>query len=237
MTNTDIANASKIMIGSTEAIKMYIDGTLIWEPQVTPTGPLPTGYTELEYISSTSSGKQYIDLGVKLYETLGTNYDIAIKAKAKALGSGMSQAFLFGCQEDVSPYPGTFLRLQNASATYVVGRYIGGTNKDNNVAAKNTVFELSVQTPPDKNVKSINNQNKTHSWGTSLFCAFADVNNTPNRFMEADLYYFKLFVNGILVRDLIPCKDNNDVVGMYDVVNDVFYTSPNGAAFSAGPAV
>jgi hypothetical protein len=72
---------------------------------------LPTGYTELEYISSTSSGQQYIDLGIKLYETLGADYDIAIKAKAKGVGSGMSQAFLFGCQEDASPYPGTFLRF------------------------------------------------------------------------------------------------------------------------------
>ena len=234
MTSTEIANASKIILGSTEAVKMYIGGTQIWEAQ---SGRLPSGYTELEYISSTSSGQQYIDLGIKLYEILGTNYDIAIKAKAKALGSGMSQAFLFGCQKDANPYPGTFLRFQNSGSTQISGRYIGGSAKDNNVAAKNTVFELPVQTSPNKNVYSINNQNQTHSWGTSLFCAFADANNTPNRFMEADLYYFKLFVNGTLVRDLIPCKNSNNVVGMYDVVNDVFYTSPNGNAFVAGPAV
>jgi len=40
---------------------------------------LPTGYTELEYISSSSGGNQYIDLGIKLYDTLNKNYDIAIK--------------------------------------------------------------------------------------------------------------------------------------------------------------
>ena len=56
MTSTEIANASKIMLGSTEATAMYIGNTLIWEPQTTPVGPLPAGYTELEYISSTSSG-------------------------------------------------------------------------------------------------------------------------------------------------------------------------------------
>lgn len=77
----------------------------------------------------------------------------------------------------------------------------------------------------------------THNWGTSLFCYFSNSSNSPARFVEADLYYFKLFVNGTLVRDLIPCKNSNNVVGMYDVVNDVFYTSPNGAAFTAGPAV
>jgi hypothetical protein len=40
---------------------------------------LPSEYTELEYISSTNNGNQYIDLGIKLYDTLNKNYDIAIK--------------------------------------------------------------------------------------------------------------------------------------------------------------
>jgi hypothetical protein len=79
MTSTEIANASKIMLGSTEAVKMYIGSTVVWESQTTPVGPLPAGYTELEYISSTNNGTQYIDLGIKLYDTLNKNYDIAIK--------------------------------------------------------------------------------------------------------------------------------------------------------------
>jgi hypothetical protein len=70
-----------------------------------------------------------------------------------------------------------------------------------------------------------------------LFCGFSDTNNSPQRYCNAQLYYFKLFVEGTLVRDLIPCKDSNNVVGMYDVVNNTFYTSPNGAAFEAGPEV
>ena len=32
MTNTEIANASKIMLGTTEAVAMYIGSTLIWQP-------------------------------------------------------------------------------------------------------------------------------------------------------------------------------------------------------------
>lgn len=33
----------------------------------------------------------------------------------------------------------------------------------------------------------------------------------------------------------IPCKDSNNVVGMYDLVHRNFHTSPNGTAFIAGP--
>jgi hypothetical protein len=35
--------------------------------------------------------------------------------------------------------------------------------------------------------------------------------------------------------DLVPCKDSNDVVGMYNNIDGVFYTSPNRVAFIAGP--
>lgn len=197
---------------------------------------LPAGYIELEYIESSTSG-QYIDLDIKLYETLDTQYDIATKFNILGAGQDNTQSFLFGCQNVTSPWPGTFIRLSSSSATDVTGRYIGANVKDNVLGSKNTVIELPVQTSPNKNVYNLSNGGQTHSFGTSLFCSFSDANNTPYKFVSARLYYFKLFVSGTLVRDLIPCKNNNNVVGMYDVANNVFYTSPNGAAFIAGPAV
>lgn len=196
---------------------------------------LPTGYTELEYISSSSGGNQYIDLGIKLYETLNTNYDIAMKFN---IASGnANQAAIFACQDsDNDPWPGTFVRA-NSGTSKVIGRYIGGTAKDNTLGNIGTDIELQVQTSPNKNVTSLNNNNTTHQYGTSLFCAFVGGTNTPARYCNAILYYFKLFVGGTLVRDLIPCKNSNNIVGMYDLINKVFYTSPNGAAFAAGPEI
>ena len=111
--------------------------------------------------------------------------------------------------------------------------------KDNNLGNTNTDIELSVQTSPNKNVYSLNNSGQTHTWGTSLFCTFSNQGKTAvNRFCEAKLYYFKLFVEGTLVRDMVPCINyTNSIVGLYDLVNDVFYSSPNGNAFVAGPVV
>lgn len=192
-------------------------------------------YTELEYISSTSGGNQYINLRIQLYKTLNTDYDIAMKFN---IASGnANQAAIFACQDsDNDPWPGTFVRV-NSSSGKAIGRYIGGTAKDNTLGNLGADIELPVQTSPNKNVTSLNNNNTTHQYGTSLFCAFVGGTNTPARYCNAKLYYFKLFVGGTLVRDLIPCKNSNNVVGMYDVVNNVFYTSPNGNAFVAGPAV
>lgn len=196
----------------------------------------PYGYTKLEYISSTSGGNQYIDLDIKLYEVLNTDYDIAMKFNMSTTQTE-SQATMFSNQDpNTSPWPGVFIRRET-NKNRIQGRYIGGTAKDNYFSTLGTITELPVQTPPNKNVTNIYNNNKTHTYGTSLFCGFSNTSNSPQRFCNATLYYFKLFVNGALVRDMIPCKNSNNVVGLYDVVNNTFYTSPNGAAFVAGPEV
>lgn len=197
---------------------------------------LPRGWTKLEYISSTSSGAQYIDLGIKLYEIENNTYDIAIKFNLKGSGyDNPAMPTMFGCQKDVSPYPGTFIRKRESS-NQVQCRYIGSSSKDSYPGTLNQVLEFPTPASGSKNVYTSVESN-THNWGTSLFCYFSDDSNTPTRYAEADLYYFRLWLNNTLVRDLIPCKDTNNVVGMYDIVNNVFYTSPNGTAFAAGPEV
>lgn len=234
MISTDLENAENIYLGSTEVSALYIGSNLMWELN---TGLLPKGYTQLEYISSTSDGGQYIDLNIMLYDTLNKDYDIAIKFNILGLGQDNGQSFLFGCQNTTNPWPGTFIRIQDANSD-VTGRYIGGNQKDVTLGSQNTIIELPVQTASNKNVKNLSNSGKTHTWGTSLFCSFSSQDKTQvSRFVYAKLYYFKLFVEGVLVRDMIPCKNSNNIVGLYDLVNNIFYTSPNGALFVGGPEV
>jgi len=46
---------------------------------------------------------------------------------------------------------------------------------------------------------------------------------------KGKLFSFQVYDNGTLVRDLVPCiRDNDNEVGAYDLVNDVFYTVPTG---------
>lgn len=225
---------SNIMIGETQVQKMYLGTNLIWEHS---TSRLPSGYTELEYIASTATGGQYIDLNILLYDTLNKNYDIAIKFNAIGKGKdNTTQGTIFGCQDNTgSPWPGTFIRV---NGTNMVGRYIGGSGKDNTLGQLGNDIELTEKTSPSKNVTNYNNSGKTHTWGTSLFCIFNNQTKTAMiRYIEAKLYYFKLYVEGALVRDMVPCKNPNNVVGLYDLVNDVFYSSPNGVAFVAGADV
>ena len=232
MINVGLNSISNIKIGTTQANKVYVGSTLVWE--YNSGGGLPSGYRELEYIASTASGGQYIDLDILLYDVLNKNYDIAIKFNPIGKGKdNTTQGTIFGCQDNTgSPWPGTFIRI---SSTNMVGRYIGGSGKDNVLGQLGNDIELTEKTPPSKNVYNYNNGGLTHTWGTSLFCAFNSQDKTNQiRFIEAKLYYFKLFIEGTLVRDMIPCVNPNNVVGLYDLVNNVFYSSPNGAEFVAG---
>jgi hypothetical protein len=234
MINLGSESISNIMLGETQVQKMYLGTNLIWEHS---TSRLPSGYTEVEYIASTKTGGQYIDLDILLYDTLNKNYDIAMKFNA--IGNGKdntTQGTIFGCQDNTgSPWPGTFIRINSNN---VQGRYIGSSGKDNTLGQLGNIIEFTEKTPPSKNVYNYNNGGKTHTWGTSLFCVFNNQAKTSQiRFVEAKLYYFKLFVEGILVRDMVPCINPSNVVGLYDLANDVFYSSPNGAAFVAGSAV
>jgi hypothetical protein len=46
---------------------------------------------------------------------------------------------VFGCQKDVNPYPGTFIRRSNNN---VVGRYVGANVKDNTIGQVGNIIEL-----------------------------------------------------------------------------------------------
>lgn len=234
MNGLDLSTISDVYVGGTQYSSVYYGSNLVWQAN---TGPLPAGYTQLEYISSTANGGQYIDLNILLYDVLNKNYDIAIKFRAIGAGQdNTTQGTIFGCQDNSgSPWPGTFIRIYGSN---MWGRYIGGSGKDNDLGAIGSDIELTEKTPPAKNVYNYNNSGRTHTCGTSLFCIFNNQDKTARiRYIEARLYYFKLFVEGTLVRDMIPCIDPNNVVGLYDTVNNVFYSSPNGASFVAGPTV
>lgn len=53
-----------------------------------------------------------------------------------------------------------------------------------------------------------------------------------------NVYSFKIYQNGILVRDMWPCYRKSDYKpGMYDFANDVFYTNAGSGEFYKGPDV
>lgn len=48
--------------------------------------------------------------------------------------------------------------------------------------------------------------------------------SSGTRYFAGNFYYMKIYNNGVLVRDFVPCQNALNVVGLYDRVNGVFYT-------------
>ena len=59
--------------------------------------------------------------------------------------------------------------------------------------------------------------------------------STPSMYYGTAKYRgCKIYDNGTLVRDMIPCKDPDGNIGMYDTVNAVFYGNAGTGEFVAG---
>lgn len=221
MIKIDNNSASNIMFGNQQVQRIYYNSNIVWEHLN------PTTYIPLEYISSDSNG-QYLNLGVKLYTTSTPNFDFEIKFKYKGVGKdNNNQATIFNSQlSSTSPWPGVFVRRNNNN---IQARR--GNNTTVNIGTVNNIITYSY----DESL-GYNNQNLTHNINASIFCVL-DANDNPSRLSICDLYYFKLWQNGILTMDLVPMKTNNNVVGMYNNVDGTFFTSPNNVAFIEGPEV
>lgn len=186
---------------------------------------LPSGYTELEYIEST--GTQYIDTEFNPDSNTRVVANVYFDTKETA-------AWLFGSRYRNADRTFNFLTYKSAYRSDYnneAGSLIGSSNGPEMVLDKN------------KNVVSINNV-VVDSFSFSDFSSslpiflFANNNNgSVAGWCIARVYYLKIYDDGVLSRDFIPCKDTSGEIGMYDAVNGQFYGNAGSGAFIAGPEV
>lgn len=173
---------------------------------------MPQGYTQVEYIASTSGGEQYIDLNFQMWNQAPIDYKFYIQANVL---SGIDNALVLSSNDESKSCCGFVLRR-------------GGGNNNNKVQQnryQETTFGYVgsiVFCPNSKYALSTT----THDRTTLLFAGL-DSSMNLFRFSETRLYRCKIGKNnGGWVRDLVPCIRNSDnKVGLYDLVNNVFYTN------------
>ena len=61
-------------------------------------------------------------------------------------------------------------------------------------------------------------------------------NTTVNQLGSLRIYSCKIYDNDNLIRDFVPCKTLTGTVGLYDIVNQAFYTNVGTGSFIAGPS-
>ena len=190
-------------------------------------------YTQLDYIEST--GTQYIDTGYIPNQSSG------VKTKVRFNSVDNNKALVFGSAQAYNSRAFEFFLWDGSPEFDYNAQWKKVTG--NNISVDN-VLELDW----NKNIVnySINNvQQQTINFTAGAFVAPYTMNifalHRPDGAylgLVGSIYYFKIYDNGTLVRDMIPVRRNVDgVLGMYDKVTNTFFTNSGTGEFIAGPDV
>lgn len=212
--------------GTTKIVKRYKGTSLIYS-----SSRLPSAYQEVEYVEGT--GTQYIDLGITPTNTM------TLELKFQA--DGETNGKIFGS------------RIANNNSAFAI--YLDGSNS---VALNFGNYYYTLNPAEDYNsaintitssisngIMSVTIANENHSYtyqnsGSRAnnidLLLFAYYNNTSIASAgDKKIWYLKLFDSGNIIMNLVPCyRKSDNVVGMYDLVNDVFYTNAGTGTFIKG---
>lgn len=187
-----------------------------WNP------PLPAGYTAAGYIGVESAGP-YIDTGVA--NASGAYYEVLAQYTATP-GNNYG---LFGAQTSqefaINYYGGVYFVIASngrvvvpSGQTLQMHRFlVDGSGISVDDGALTGAVDWSKATGRNYYIFAIN--------------YIGGVLNTAN----ARVYGCKIWNGSTLVRNFVPCvRDSDDAIGMYDLVNSVFYGNSGSGSFIAG---
>lgn len=226
--------------------KLYNGSDLVEQMNKTVGGSrLPQGYTEVEYIknyiltANASSTLAYLDTNFTPTEKTRVLIDMQIDKVTKnprLFGSGMwnGLGYILNCEETIGQ-----------SNSYIYYKF--GQNS--------TWYHTTVHPDLLRHTIDYNNNGEFLLDGTSIatlpttsFTAPISMGVFTGRrtgstvvdlgeTFYGKVYSCKIYEDGTLVRDFVPCTNPNSVAGFYDLVNNVFYGSANNNTFTAGNTV
>lgn len=202
-------------------------------------GYAPSGYTRLKYLQAT--GTQYIDTG----KYLKLNSEFYIDARYSDGAQGY-YAFPIGSQNPICgiavinsiSYPNNFNPYVSFGSN-VDQKGLGNAPYWSRFVStlSSTQYTTTIMTEEAAHTQTAALSGTTVTEDqTSHIGLFARGNRgTFERFFKGYIYEYKYSESGVLLQDMIPVKRNSDdELGMYDLVNDVFYTNDGTGDFIGG---
>lgn len=190
---------------------------------------LPSEYQQVEYIEST--GTQWIDTGY--VQTIDD-----IKLKFKFAYNNVDETFkdFFGIKKgdnnrnSLLYFYKNKLGFQNdkTNASTISFDFSNTSINDCTAIAQNGVYTMIL------NGETKSDISYEFSAMNIAYPLFKSNENTTS-VNGLKLYNFSIESNGVLMRDFIPCyRKSDNVIGMYDLVNNKFYTNAGTGTFKKG---
>ena len=223
MTNTELANASKVILGTTEASAVYIGDTLVWQ---TASSALPYD-TEVEYIQTNNTS--YIDTGVTITRSLLNNasyieYTTECSILVDSAAEGANTLYFFMGSKDQKYYSGLGSTYHSSSTQNDGQKHIFKLIKQNNqvyLYCDNTIIDQYNYS----NSKTSTQRN---------FYLFRCNGASGAQNIDNKKYYAKLQINDDVIFEMIPVRVGQ-VGYMYDKVSKQLFGTQTEYNFLLGP--
>lgn len=189
-------------------------------------------YQEVEWIGST--GTQYIDTGL-----IGTNnigFEISFTTSEPLNTSGKT---IFGSRESYNRNGYQLTAYTEVSS--MKGHFLYGPSRYNvdmkNDGTLNVIkFNPPVLTTAADVTTTLPSITVTTPVNLTIFCL--SERYSRNEYSHTKLYSLKFYENSTIIRDFVPVYDKNTgEIGLYDKINNVFYTNDGAGVFDKGADV
>lgn len=218
----------KLVILSTDSHEYKWTGSA-WSDLGGMVSRLPEGYTEVEYVSNPNANAMIMTDSTPL-DTLGNSFIVKAKIKPEYDSSLGDFQTIVNLEDYNIPYYGFTLRFRSPSGNFQFDQSEGGNGVYS--ATTNADGTMDVQVSCD----SINSYITT-GVKLGLFCSYQGRYNKYYRFCKGNIYSLEVTKNGVKDSEMIPCKNNNNIAGMYDLVRSTFYSSSTSYQLTAGNEV
>lgn len=195
---------------------------------------LPDGYTQMLYIQSNAN--QYIDTG--LYTKASHVYYLQyMRGADSAVSMNIFGNNVNGCQSFVQD------GQSRTTVYYQFGTTAYQNFTQNTIGIRtmkldiNGCYAWNASTLEWETVGTITGSTVTEDSSIHNILFGRSTSATLRQLSSVRLFHFRAEENGVAVRDMYPAMRNSDsVLGMYDIVNDVFYTNAGTGTFDGGIA-
>ena len=228
---TEVTN---IHLAGWDVQRAYVGGDLVFQAQ--KPSRLPAGYMEVEWISSYKGDSTYSACYINPKD-LANRSTLKIEIDAQIMQNYSSAQNMAYSTYYTGSYYQCFMRYRNNSF------YAGASVFSSSSGTSGTLIGASNLT---RKLYTLDILGKKASVGSISKSITVDVSkaNTLSLFggitSSARARYFggKIYSNGIITHEFIPCiKDDENLAGLYDILNNVFYKSEGSTEYDAGPAV
>ena len=194
---------------------------------------LPNGYTPIEYAEGNGSS-DYIDTGIVI-----NNLNAVVECDFQMTGNTTSTPeMIWGYMDGASNIP------RWGFGEYTT-KWLGSPNNTTSVGTSDlarhksvlrvftegttTYYDGSLDGESIYNKSSLASAQAFESNVLSIYLFARNNKRVAGNFGTCRIYSFKVYVDGELAHDLVPCKNKDGIVGFYDAKGKTFVTSVDGA--------